>query len=404
MSGSGTGSPAAAGTPSTELTTLQENLDFLGISYLSFTITSANDVLRLKYDSGSVTNVDIPDGTYEGDGLATAMKTAIDSALSCTSTVTWSSSTYKFTIAVSASHTIAYTHASSDMGLTVGFDADHAAALSITSDNAVSDPTSIVSTIKSSVEAMVQTYCKRTLKSTSYSERYDGDGSTSLVLRQYPVTAISRFALWPIDVIRVANTNTSTNATVSVSSTGVTVTKDGTSNTLAFATYTTFTLLVDAINALGSGWSAALQSSSYASYTSTSLIEKMGMYCLNTTWAYLQMPYDRGESYFDIDSASGIIYLNSFRNFDGNWKKNGFPIGTRNIFIDYTAGYSTIPDDLKLAVKIIVKWIYQKRSDESFGVTNFGSGGISVSFENNIPWEAKMILDTKYVRRMVSSL
>ncbi len=386
------------------LTTLQENLDFLGITYLSFTITSANDVLKLKYDSGTLTSVDTPDGTYSGDNLATAMKTAIDAALTCTSTVTWSSSTYKFTIAVSAGHTIAYTHSGSDMGTTVGFDEDHAAALSIESDNAISDPTSIVSILHLAVEAMIKRYCNRDFESTDYKERYDGDGTSSLVLRQFPVTAITRLSLWPIDVIRIRNTSTSTNATISMSSTALSLTKDGTTSTLAIATYTTFTLLVAAVNAAGSGWEAALQSSAYGSYLSTELIEKMGLYCLNSNWAYLQMPYDRGEADFDIDSANGIIYLTRFTNVSNGWDATGFPTGTRNIFINYTAGYSTVPEDLKLAVKILVKYFYQRRMEETFGVSSFSSGGISASFEKDIPFEVKLILDGKYRRQMVSVL
>ena len=386
------------------LISLQEALDFLEVQYMSFTITSANDVIRLSYNGGATTNVEVGDGTYSGSELATQMQTSIDAALSCTSTVSWSTSTYKFTIAVSAGNTIAYTHSSSDLGSTIGFDQDHAAALSITSDQAISDPTAMVSVLKDVAEKMIKNYCGRDLESTSYEERYDGDGSSVLVLRQYPVTAITRLTLWPIDVIRVKNSNTSTNATASVSSTALVLTKDGTSSSLAFATYTTMTTLVDAVNALGSGWSAELQSSAYASYLTTELIEKMGMYCLNSNWAYLQMPYDRGESDFDIDSASGIIYLNRFTNLSGSYDYAGFPTGIRNIFVDYTAGYSTVPDDLKIAVRILLKYLYQRWQEETFGSSSLSSGGISTSFEKDIPFEVRMILDHKYRRKMVSVL
>ena len=368
------------------LTTLQENLDFLGITYLSFTITSANDVLKLKYDSGSVTNVDIPDGTYSGDNLATAMQTAINSALTCSSTVTWSSTTYKFTIAVSAGHTIAYTHSGSDMGLTIGFDEDHAAALSITSDNPISDPTAIVSTIKSSVEAWVQNiFCRRTFESTAYKEFYDGNGQHFIVLDNYPIISLNRLSFGADDVIKITNTNSGAHASVSCSSSTVTLWKDGTSSSLSLTTSNTMTLLVAAINAI-SGWSAALMQSSFGTYPSNILIEKFGLQCIDNNWVYLQMP-DEGEDDFDVYPNEGRIYT-----------PFGFPVGRKNIYVDYTAGMATIPDDLKLAVYLIVKYIYQRRNEESFGLGSYGLGGLSMSFVEVIPIQAKMILDSKYRR------
>lgn len=41
------------------LITLQEALDFLDISAGYFEITATNDVLKMKYDAGAVTDVDI---------------------------------------------------------------------------------------------------------------------------------------------------------------------------------------------------------------------------------------------------------------------------------------------------------------------------------------------------------
>ncbi len=371
------------------LTTLQENLDFLGITYLSFTITSANDVLKLAYDGGTVTSVDTPDGTYSGDNLASAMKTAIDSALSCTSTVTWSSSTYKFTIAVSAGHTIAYTHSASDMGTTVGFDEDHAAALSITSDNAISDPTAIVSTIKSAVEAWVQNiFCRRTFESTAYKELYDGNGLNFILLDNYPIIALNKLSIGTDDVIKITNTNSGAHASVSCNSTTVTLWKDGTTSSLSLTTYDTMTELVDAINAVA-GWSSALMNSDYASYPSSILIERFGLQCIDNNWVYLQMP-DKGEDDFEVYPNDGRVYT-PFQ----------FPKGHRNIYVDYTAGYSTIPDDLKLAVYIIVKSIYQRRNEESFGLASYSVGGLSMSFKDKVPEQALNILNSKYRKYIV---
>jgi len=82
---------------------LTEVLDFLQIDNEYFVVNAANNTLVLSYNSGTATNVIIPDGTYTGTQLAAAIQTAIDTAFTCVSTVTWSSTTRKFTLSVAQS-------------------------------------------------------------------------------------------------------------------------------------------------------------------------------------------------------------------------------------------------------------------------------------------------------------
>ena len=207
------------------LITLQEALDFLEISVGYFTITSGNNTLKMTYDSGSLKTVTLSDGTYSGDGLATAIQTAMNTALTMSGTVTYSSTTKMFTFGAGAGHTLAYTHSGSDAGFTVGFDEDHAAALTLTSDLAAGDPTAMVTVIKDATEAWIQTvYCRRNLISTSYKEKYDGTGCNSLVLDNYPIIALNRLSMGFDEAMRVKNSSTFGHASVSVSSTGVTQT------------------------------------------------------------------------------------------------------------------------------------------------------------------------------------
>lgn len=369
------------------LITLQEALDFLGITANYFTITAGNDILKLSYDGGAVKSCDIADGTYDGDGLATAMQTAINAAVGVSCTVSYSSTTYKFTITAPSGHTLAYTHTGSDAGWTCGFNQDHSAAASITSDFAAGDTSSLVTNIINAVEVWVKNYCSQTFESTTYRERVNGSGTNELYLDHYPIIALYRLSMDTVDGITVKNTNTTGHASVSVNSTAVVLYKDGTVNTLDYATYTTLTLMVAAINAL-SGWSATLADSNYGDYPVTCLLEQYGLQCINNREVQLQIP-DDGESDFEIYPNEGRIF-----------SYYGFPEGYRNIYVEYIAGYATIPEDLKLGVKILVKYLYQKRSEESFGLSNYSSGGISVSFEKEIPVQASMLLDN-YKRLLV---
>jgi hypothetical protein len=355
-----------------------EILDFLDVTKGYFQITAANDVLKLTYDSGSVTDVVITDGTYEGADLAAELKTRIDIAFSITSTVTYSSR--KFTIDVGTSNTIAYTHAGSDAGLTFGFTKDHAAAQKLISDDEAGDPTAIIETIRDSVEAWVQRYCRRNFESQSYSEKYSG--RKVLNLKQYPIISISKVSTSVIEVLRICNTAKYSSATVSVSSTGLTLTKDGTANnTVEFATYGTMTKVVDAVNDIGNGWSAVLQSSLYANYKSTELLERYGTNCLDSAWVYLEMPDDGVSDYI-------------------TWADEGqlqFSSTPSTVYVNYNAGYSSddMPEDLKLAIKIIVKSIYDKRDQELFGLTSYNIGGVSAGLSiESVPVEALSILST----------
>ncbi len=241
--------------------------------------------------------------------------------------------------------------------------------------------------IRDAVEAWVQdTYCSRTFSSTSYKERYDGTGTKRLMLDQWPIISINQLSQGNERVIRVTNTTTFGGASVSVSSTTMTLWLNGTTSSITLADYATLTLLVAQINTLGSGWTATIESSIYASWPSNTLISKMGMQCINSNFAYLEVP-DEGEEDFEVYEKQGVIYLGS-----------GFSVGSNNFYIDYTAGYATIPEDLKLAIKIIVKYVWQRRDEESFGMKKYSIDGMTVDFEDEIPSQAKMILDNKYRR------
>lgn len=367
---------------------------FLGITEENyFTITAGNDTLVIGYNAVAAKEVGIADGTYNGADLAAALETALDAAFSITSTVAYSSTTRKFTITAPGSNTFNYTHSGSDGGLTFGLNQDHAAAIIITSDIAAGAPTEIVDIFHDAVESFANSYCRRAFDSASYTrEKYDGTGTRYLFLKNYPITALARITIGTANAIRIRNTSTYTKASVSVASTGLVLSKDGsTDSTLLFATYTTMTLLVAAINAIGSGWYAELEDSSYASFASSELIEKFGLSCIDSNDIDLKIPYEGAEYNFDVIANEGRIIFN-----------RDLPTNSQCIFVDYTAGYSssTIPDDLTLAIKVFVRNLYQKHNEETFGVNNFSLGDSSATLERVMPSEVRVILN-RYKRRLV---
>jgi len=369
-------------------------LSFCSVDVGYFVVDASHDILVLTYDGGSATNVDVTDGTYNGTDLATALQTQARTDLSSTGmTVAYSTTTKKFTItAATTGETIALTQTGSDAALLFGFNDDHAAAVSITSNLSAGDPSTILETIRDSVEDWVESYCHRTFESASYSKYYNGNGGHYLQLNDYPITGLTRIASGRRAAIRVKNTATYTTASISVTSTGLVFTKDGTSDsTITFASYATIGAVVTAINALGSSWSATIESSDYTSFKSSELVEMFGKSAIDDNWVYLDMP-DEAIDNFEVLPSRGEIY-----------RGMGWPDGNRNIFVEYTVGYSsaTMPEDLKLSVMIIVKSIYDRRTEGLFGTTEYWVGDVKVKCEaGDIPKEALAIL-SKYRRVLI---
>jgi hypothetical protein len=129
----------------------------------------------------------------------------------------------------------------------------------------------IVTDIHKSVESWVDNYCNKTLLSTTYAEYYDGNGEQYLQLDHYPITGLTRIAEGRRTAIRVQNTDDYTSATISVSTGGLILTKDGTSNStgVTFAVNTTMGAVVSAVNLVGGGWSAVIENSDYGSFKYT---------------------------------------------------------------------------------------------------------------------------------------
>lgn len=379
---------------------LQEALDFIDVEAGYFNIKSINDGINMTSDEGGPSTVDIPDGTYDGDALATALQTAMNNDATLTGgvitfAVSYSSSTRKFTIDATAGKTIAYDHSESDAGLTLGFNADKSAAQTITSDLAAGDPTSIVTEIRDGAEAWIKKHCRRTFESTAYTlRRYDGTGGQYLFLREFPLIYVDRVAVNTLNVIKIRNTTAGASAGVSVLTTGLRLVLNGAldATDVTFATNATLTALVTQINTIGGGWEAAMMNSDYNSYASAQhLLERFGAGAIDSNWIYLDIP-DEGIDDFDVYEDEGTLYRYS------GWSK-----GHNNVFVSFTAGYSStdMPEDIKIAARILMKYLYDKREEGSFGAGMYKLGDLSTTFEKDVmPKEASDILNN-YRRRMV---
>ncbi|MFW9872371.1 MAG: hypothetical protein ACFFG0_04655 [Candidatus Thorarchaeota archaeon] len=243
----------------------------------------------------------------------------------------------------------------------------------------------VLTNIINGTTAIIETACNRRFASTSYTnEKYDGDGTNLLFLKNYPVTVLTRLAIGTDNPIKIKNTYEYTTASVSVTSSSIILTRDGaTDGTLTFASYATMTTMVAAVNAVGSNWEAQLTSGKWASYKSSELLIRMGASAIYNNWVDLQIPAE-AEDDFEVYEDKGCIY-----------SPLGFPKGRRNIFVSYTAGDSTIPYDIRELALLVGREFWNLSQNEG-GKKGESIGNYSYSIDQlpqNIQDQIKELRD-----------
>jgi len=124
-------------------------------------------------------------------------------------------------------------------------------------------------------------------------------------------------------------------------------------------------------------------------------------------WSFLALQQRPITSVTSIHRWNGADYITALVEID-DYRVNGdevlgrFVSGWQNHKVIYTAGYTTIPDDLQQATCMVVKSLFD-RSNKAAGVASEKIGDYAYSLANEtsdtatIPAEAKLILN-KYKR------
>jgi hypothetical protein len=237
----------------------------------------------------------------------------------------------------------------------------------------VSGQDSLVSTLITAVSDAIEKYCRRYFLSRAFDELYDGNGDRRLLLRQYPVQSVQSVRYRPVTVLKVQNTNTALNqrATVQVTSTGLSLTRvaSGVSATDASVTWAgnaTLQGVANAVNALGNGWSAQVVGDTGGDY---------GLW--PSADLYVPPSYGDGTQSQGALTARGQfaeLKLHTYELAGYQWDPRGWllraipytdpellhpedliwPVGINNFRIQYTAGYTTVPEAVQEAC---ARWV-----------------------------------------------
>ncbi len=239
---------------------------------------------------------------------------------------------------------------------------------------AITDSTydTLLGTLITAVSDAVEKYCRRDFYARSYDELYSGNGDRRLLLREYPVQSIQSVRYRPVTVLKVINNDTGTNqqARVTVTSTGLSLVRvaSGTSSTstLTFAGNATLQALATAITALGNGWSAQVVGDGggdYGLWPSADLYvppsygdgaTSQGALTARGQFAELKLhTYELAGYQFDPRGwlLRAIPYTDPelLHPEDLIW-----PVGINNFRVQYTAGYTTIPESVQEAC---ARWV-----------------------------------------------
>ena len=251
-----------------------------------------------------------------------------------------------------------------------------------------SDDTAINTLITACSRAIMR-YCRRTFVSDTYDELYNGRGERQLLLRNFPIQSVQSVRYRPVTVLKITNNLANTpQARVEVLPTGVRLTsvtngvKTVVTAGLTFAGNVTILTLQNAINGLGSGWSATGQG--YDTWPSADL------YCPNgSTTDYTQGNAGQGALQCVAGSFAELkLHTYELQGYQINERQGGllraipytdpellhpedliWPVGVNNFRIQYTAGYTTVPEDVQEACVQLVAYHFRLGPRETPNVT-----------------------------------
>ena len=242
--------------------------------------------------------------------------------------------------------------------------------------------------------AIIESHCDRKLKSRTFYEWAMPGGERTFTVDNSPIVSIDTISYGSAISMTVTSDTASTDVLATVENNGTNlrlrkVASDGTSTTatIALADYLTTSALVTYINASVSGWSATLTKNAY----SLSLYRFGGRGVIDAPCNF-EYPRDNVSEY-RVDYDTGLVHIIADR-FPGirsdDASANRFPSGFFPVFVQYTAGFETVPADLEQACIEIAADLYRERkqdktiTSESLGDYNYTQAGVAELLEGRM--------------------
>jgi hypothetical protein len=238
--------------------------------------------------------------------------------------------------------------------------------------------------------AKIERWIGRQILVRNYSEWYGGNDVRSVRVKQYPINNVIGVYTGLAAALTIASTVSSDiRLTVSVNTEplgtvasgalapGVTLTRTTsagttTTNTLTFATYPDTTSLVAAINAI-TGYSASVSTAMRCAQLHPRAGGDIKMATVMLTGVNVS-------SEFVYDSYLGIVTIrqDAFPTISSHNAR--YPSALQSTLIEYSAGYTTVPDDIHQACLVLAGTMYlSRKSDSSLQSESLGDYSYSMA-------------------------
>jgi hypothetical protein len=221
----------------------------------------------------------------------------------------------------------------------------------------------------------IQKYCRRNFAAQAYDELYNGTGDRRLLLREGPIQSVESVRYRPVTVLKVINNNPSSaiqQARVQVTATGLQLVavssgvRTFTTATLTWLLCPTLQALATAVNALGNGWSAQVVGDAggdYGAWPSTDLYVKPSFGDGTTSQGALTACRQNAElklhtyelAGYQFDARGWLLRAIPYTDPELLHPEDLiWPEGINNFRIQYTAGYTVIPEGVQEAC---ARWV-----------------------------------------------
>jgi hypothetical protein len=216
-------------------------------------------------------------------------------------------------------------------------------------------------------------WCRRDFFPRSYDELYNGGGERRLLLREYPIISVESVRYRPVVVAKVINSDPATNqqARVTVGKDGLTLVRVASGvrfvdTTVTWASYPTLAAAMSAVTALGNGWSGQIVGDAgsqggqgdYGLWPSSDLFVPQSyggaFYSTGALTARGQFAELRLHTYelqgYQLDPRGWLLRAIPYTDPELLHPEDlVWPTGISNFRVQYTAGYSTIPEAVQEA-------------------------------------------------------
>lgn len=265
-----------------------------------------------------------------------------------------------------------------------------------------------------SVTHEIEQYTNVRWVSRTFRQRY-ADCGGEIKLREFPVTDVKRVAVGRQNAIRLAYGGTNANPLARVlpvtnvanisfddfNALSVILTSGGTDTTVLIASFTTLATLVTEINTK-SGWTATREYTQYAAGSHPTLdLIPMAACSVQGQNAYLEIPGDN-MSRPDFDPRTGYLRASAL-----GWPYSLSGGGYGDIFVEYAAGWGTVPYDVQRKAAELCKEVYDDTmtsgglTAERIGAYQYSRAGPAVTSLGIAPVRTSSLEDKLFSHRRI---